>query len=69
MRSMVFNSILELVPTRGSRVLAKLKKEGWAEELEKHPSAYLGLKDITGVRVAKPLTDKSAPIARHFDTR
>lgn len=45
--------------TRDSRVVEKLKEDGWAEELENHPAAYAALKDITGVRVAKPLTDRS----------
>lgn len=40
------------------RVIEKLKGEGWATELEQHPSAYAALKDITGVRVAKTLTDR-----------
>lgn len=52
--------ILELILTCDSRVVEKLREEGWAEELETHPSAYAGLKEITGVRVAKPLTDKGA---------
>lgn len=40
-------------------MIEKLKEEGWAEELGRHPSAYAALKDITGVRVAKPLTDRA----------
>lgn len=51
--------------TRRPRVVEKLKEEGWAEELETHPSAYAGLKDITGVRVAKPLTERSTSSVCH----
>ena len=51
--------------THDQRVVEKLKEEGWAEELEQHPSAYAALKDITGVRVAKPLTDRSTPLWGH----
>jgi len=40
------------------RVIEKLKGEGWAEELEQHPSAYAALREIAGVRVAKTLTDR-----------
>lgn len=64
-RSMTFTPIPERMLTRGSRVVEKLKGEGWAEELEMHPSAYAALKDITGVRVAKPLTDKSTAFVDH----
>ena len=44
--------------TRGFRVIEKLKEEGWGPELEQHPIAYAALKDMTGVRVAKTLTDR-----------
>ena len=57
-RSMVFIHILKRALTSAIRVIEKLKKEGWAEELEQYPSAYVALKDITGVRVAKTLTDR-----------
>jgi len=49
----------QLKSQRYERVVEKLKEEGWAEELATHPSAYAGLKEMTGVRVAKPLTDKT----------
>ena len=48
----------ERVLTCDFRVIEKLKGEGWAEELEQHPTAYAALRDITGVRVAKTLTDR-----------
>ena len=51
--------------------MEKLKGEGWAEELEQHPTAYAALKDITGVRVAKPLTDRGTSLTddlRHLLT-
>jgi len=54
--------ILEFVLTSDFRVVEKLKGEGWADELEKNPSAYAALKDITGVRVAKTLTDKGTSL-------
>jgi len=57
--------VLEHVLTRGFRVLEKLKGEGWAEELEQHPAAYAALKDITGVRVAKTLTDRGTLSTGH----
>ena len=58
MRSATFIPVPECVLTHDFRVIEKLKGEGWAEELEQHPSAYAALKDTTGVRVAKPLTDR-----------
>jgi len=48
--------------TQEFRVIEKLKGEGWAEELEQHPSAYSALREIAGVRVAKTLTDRSASL-------
>lgn len=65
MKSAISIPILKPILTRDSRVLEKLKEEGWAQELETHPSAYLGLKDITGVRVAKSLTDKGTLFVAH----
>lgn len=64
-RSALFIPTLKHILTRDPRVVEKLKEEGWSEELETHPSAYAGLKDITGVRVAKPLTNKSASFVGH----
>ena len=49
----------------GPRVLEKLKEEGWAKELEKHPFTYVGLMGVTGVRVAKPLTDAGTSFVGH----
>ena len=57
-RSVMFILVLERMLTCDFRVIEKLKGEGWAEELDQHPSAYAALKDITGVRVAKTLTDR-----------
>jgi hypothetical protein len=65
-RSAVFIPVLERVLTRHSRVIEKLKGEGWAEELEQHPTAYAALKDITGVRVAKTLTDRGTSLAGYL---
>lgn len=45
--------------TRDYRIIAKLGEEGWAEELENHPSTYAGLKYLSGIRIVRPLTDKS----------
>ena len=70
-RSAIFVPILERVLTCDFRVMEKLKGEGWAEELEQHPTAYAALKDITGVRVAKPLTDRGTSLTddlRHLLT-
>lgn len=58
--------ILKHVLTRGFRVIEKLKGEGWAEELERHPAAYAALKDLTGVRVAKTLTDRGMSSTGHL---
>ncbi|KAF9642721.1 hypothetical protein BDM02DRAFT_3176536 [Thelephora ganbajun] len=44
---------------RYEKVIEKVKEEGWAKELEQHPSTYAALKDVAGVRVAKPLTDRA----------
>lgn len=52
--------VSEPMLTRGYRVIEKLKEEGWAEELEKHPSTYMRLKGVTGIRIARPLSDKGA---------
>jgi len=63
--------VLGRLLTHGFRVMEKLKGEGWAEELEQHPTAYAALKDITGVRVAKPLTDRGTSLTgdlRHLLT-
>ena len=54
----MFIPVLERMLTCDSRVIEKLKGEGWAKELEQHPATYAALKDITGVRVAKTLTDR-----------
>lgn len=67
-RSMMIIPVPERMLIRDSRVIEKLKEEGWAEELEKHPSAYAALKDITGVRVAKTLTDKGRSFSGIHDT-
>lgn len=64
-RSTTFTSVLERVLIRDFRVIEKLKGEGWAEELEQHPVAYAALKDITGVRVAKTLTDRGTSFTGH----
>jgi hypothetical protein len=64
-RSAMLVPISERILTHDSRVVGKLKEEGWAQELETHPSAYAGLKEITGVRVAKPLTDKGTSFVGH----
>jgi len=61
-RSTAFIPAPEHVLTWEFRVIEKLKGEGWAEELEQHPSAYSALRDIAGVRVAKTLTDRSASL-------
>ena len=58
MKSMAFIPVLERALICGFRVIEKLKGEGWVEELEQHPAAYAGLRDMTGVRVAKTLTDR-----------
>jgi len=58
--------VLEHVLTRCFRVTEKLKEEGWAEELERHPAAYAALKDLTGVRVAKTLTDRGMSSTGHL---
>ena len=50
----------------GTRVIEKLKEEGWAAELEQHPGAYATLKDMTGVRVAKTLTDRGSSLTNHL---
>jgi len=65
-RSMVSIPVLERVLIYEFRVIEKLKGEGWAEELEQHPSAYAALKDTTGVRVAKPLTDRGTSLTDHL---
>lgn len=65
-KSMVTTPILEHVLSRDCRVIEKLREEGWAEELENYPSAYEGLRDFTGVRVVKPLTDKGMSFVRHL---
>lgn len=44
---------------RYEKVIEKLKEEGWAEELEKHPSTYARLKNVPGVRITRPLSDKA----------
>jgi hypothetical protein len=62
----MFIHVLERVLTCHFRVLEKVKGEGWAEELEQHPSAYAALRDVTGVRVAKPLTDKGTSLMGLF---
>lgn len=61
-RSAVYIPVLERVLTDEFRVIEKLKGEGWTEELEQHPSAYAALRDTTGVRVAKPLTDRGTSL-------
>ena len=53
----------------GSRVIGKLKEEGWAKELEKNPLAYAGLMGVAGVRVAKPLTDGGTSFVGHSPHR
>ena len=58
-RSIMSISAPERALTWEFRVIEKLKEEGWAEELEQHPSAYSALREIAGVRVAKTLTDRS----------
>ena len=62
-RSKTFIPVPERVLTCKFRVIEKLKGEGWAEELEQHPSAYAALREIAGVRVAKTLTDRSTSSA------
>ena len=65
-KSMMTIPVLEYVLNRDCRVIEKLKEEGWAEELENHPSTYEGLRNFTGVRVVKPLTDKGMSFARYL---
>jgi len=70
-KSIMFISAPERVLTWEFRVIEKLKGEGWAEELERHPSAYAALREIAGVRVAKTLTDRSMSLTglpRHLLT-
>lgn len=62
----MFIPVLERMLTCDSRVIEKLKEEGWTEELEQHPTAYAALKDITGVRVAKTLTDRGASLTGYL---
>jgi len=62
----MFIPVLERVLTRDFRVIEKLKGEGWTEELEQHPTAYAALKDITGVRVAKTLTDRGVSLTGYL---
>jgi hypothetical protein len=66
MRSAMSIPILERVLTCDARVIEKLKEEGWAEELERHPSTYAALGDITGVRAAKTLTDRGRLSTGHL---
>ena len=58
--------VLECVLTCNTRVIEKLKGEGWAEELEQHPFTYEALRDIAGVRVAKTLTDRGMLLTGHL---